>query len=126
MTNNTLYNDLVHICEYLVRTSPSKYEYVLNKRCEGNKAFAVHSVNMNSSFVRYLVPECPAEVGIGYTYGQINTYIQRSPTEIPTTAKWGFIGRRLTTPPTVLSPSSAILSPSLHCAFIPASTYSVV
>jgi hypothetical protein len=47
--------------------------------------------------------------------------IQESPAEIQ--VHWNLIGRRMTAPPPVLSPSSILPPPESHGAFIPANKY---
>lgn len=44
-------------------------------------------------------------------------YIQRGPGEIHNPTQWNLIGRGVTAPPPVLSPS--IIPPPSHCAFVP-------
>jgi len=44
--------------------------------------------------------------------------MQGSPVEIQTPTQWNLIGRIMTGPPHVLSPSSIFPSPSSHCASI--------
>jgi hypothetical protein len=48
-------------------------------------------------------------------------YKEASAGEIQTSAPWNLIGRSITAPPRVLSPSSILPPFSSHCAFIPAS-----
>jgi hypothetical protein len=46
--------------------------------------------------------------------------MQESPVEIQIPAHWNLIGRSVTAPTAVLSPSSTLPPPSSHCAYIPA------
>ena len=55
-----------------------------------------------------------------YTYGQLDIYIQRGQTEIQTPTYWNLIGRSMTAPQLVLSPSSILPPPASNFAFIPA------
>jgi hypothetical protein len=47
-------------------------------------------------------------------------YIRGSAIDIQTPAQWYFLGRNMTAPQPVLSPSNILTSPSSHCAFISA------
>jgi hypothetical protein len=49
----------------------------------------------------------------------ICVYTRDIPVEIKTPADWNLIGRSMTAPPPVLSPSSISAPPSSYCAFIP-------
>jgi hypothetical protein len=66
----------------------------------------------------YLV-EGPAQVDTEFTC--VQTYVRiGSPAEILTQTHWKLIGRSMTAPPPVLSPSSILLPPTSHSNIIPA------
>jgi hypothetical protein len=60
-----------------------------------------------------------AQVGIRHTCGQLHVYIQGSPVKNQTPTRRYLIGRSMTAPLRVLSPSSILPPPASHCAFIP-------
>jgi hypothetical protein len=64
--------------------------------------------------MQWLIVEGPAQVGIEYTCGQLRMYIKESPAEIKIPTHWNQIGRSMTAPPPVLSPSSILPPPSFH------------
>ena len=73
------------------------------------------------------LPECPTPVQICasenwlYTYSQLCVYLYKresSWNQSPT--HWHSIGRSMTVPPPVLSPSISLPPPSSHCDFTPA------
>jgi hypothetical protein len=59
----------------------------------------------------------PAQVWSYYTEGQLPTYIQWRPAEMKTPTHWNPIGRSVTVPHPVLSPSSILPPSSSHWAF---------
>lgn len=71
-------------------------------------------VDLSTSYV----PEARAQVGIEYTYSQANIRVQNIPAEKQTTLLWNQAVPSTTAPSSVLSPSSSLLRPSCHRAFI--------
>jgi hypothetical protein len=62
-----------------------------------------------------------AQVGIGYVYGPTYVYMQWNPVEMQSPPLWNSINSRMAALQPVLSPSSILLPPSSHFAFIPSS-----
>ena len=58
-----------------------------------------------------------AQVGLQHTY---DTLMQGSPVEMQIPTQWNLIGCGMSAPPPELSPSSILLPPSFHWAYIPA------
>ena len=67
------------------------------------------------------VLECAAQSRTEQTYSQIYKCIIKggSPAEIQTGTQWNLIGRSMTAPSPVSSPSSILLPPPSQSAFIP-------
>jgi hypothetical protein len=66
-----------------------------------------------------------AQVGFGYTRGQLYMYIEGSRSEIQSPTHWNVIGRNMTAPPHVWLPSSILPPAWCNCAFIPGRKISV-
>jgi hypothetical protein len=59
-----------------------------------------------------------AQVGMAYTYSQPYIYIQGIPFEVKTPSLWTIVGCSMAAPSSMSSPSSTLLPPSSHYAFI--------
>jgi hypothetical protein len=90
---------------------PSVYTHVKGQRKDYGHSQPYAPVN---------VPEIPAEFQTVYRHGQAYMYIQASPVEIKTPTHCNLIGRSMSAPPSVSSPSSILPPPSSHYAFISA------
>ena len=75
---------------------------------------------MRIHMVNYSIRVCVYIYIYTYTYTYIHTHIQGSPAEIQTPTHWSLIGRSITAPLPVLSPSSILPPLSSHCALLPA------
>lgn len=56
------------------------------------------------------------QVAIARNYGQLHMYTQGSLVEMQTPKHWNIIGRSMTAPQLLLSPSTILPAPSPYCA----------